>query len=69
MPKHEKVCNVFVRDCLKFFALVFTSLKEPGNYKNGQFLVKAFHKYCPTATGTAFSTKFFLESNVQKKAF
>ena len=31
--------------------------------------VKFLHKYCPAATGTAFSPKFILDATVQKQCF
>ena len=31
--------------------------------------VKRLHKYCPTAIGTAFSSKFALDAKVQNSAF
>ena len=31
--------------------------------------VKPLHKYCPPAIGTAFSTKFVLETKVQNNNF
>ena len=43
-----------------------------GYSKNDHFTcekVKPFHKNCPAAIGTAFSTKFVLETKVQNNAF
>ena len=40
MLKGEKAYKKLIQDCLKFFLLVFISLKMRGNLKNDQFLVE-----------------------------
>ena len=70
--KSGKVSKCFVQDCLKIFHSVFTCLKMHWNPKNDQFLVeksKILHKYCPAATGTAFSHKFILDTQVVNNIF